>query len=196
DEAPNQIDDTTFFVRQHYLDFLGREPDSSGLRFWVNNIESCGSNAVCREAKRIDTSAAFFLSIEFQETGYVVERFYKASYNRPPTFEEYLPDLTLIREGVVVGQPGASERLEANKRLFAEQWVNRALFKQTYGGLNEMQYVDKLLSNAGVTLPEGERTALIIGLLTNRETRASVLLKIIGNEGFNSREFNPAFVTM
>jgi hypothetical protein len=196
DESPNQIDETTFFVRQHYLDFLGREPDASGLQFWTNNINSCGVNAQCREAKRVDTSAAFFLSIEFQETGYVVHRFYKASYNRAPTFDEYLPDLTVIREGVVVGQPDAMARLEQNKRLFAEQWVNRAAFKQAFAGTNEMQYVDRLLSNAGLTLTEGERTALIVGLLTNRETRAGVLLKIIEKEAFKQREFNAAFVTM
>jgi hypothetical protein len=193
--SANPIDGSQLFVTEHYRDFLGREPDASGLAFWINNIDSC-ANAQCREVKRIDTSAAFFLSIEFQETGYVVHRFYKASFNRPPTFDEYLPDLTVIREGVVVGRPGASERLEANKRLFAEQWVNRTAFKLAYGSLNEMQYVDKLLSNTGVTLPEGERTALIVGLLTNRETRASVLLKITGNEDFNRREFNPAFVRM
>jgi hypothetical protein len=199
DESPNEIDQTTFFVRQHYLDFLGREPDASGLQFWVNNIESCGTGigaAQCREAKRIDTSAAFFLSIEFQETGYVVHRFYKASYNRAPTFDEYLPDLTVIREGVIVGQLGATARLEQNKRLFAEQWVNRAAFKQAFVGMNEMQYVDKLTADAGLTLPEGERTALIVGLLTNRETRAGVLLKVIEKEAFKQREFNPAFVTM
>jgi hypothetical protein len=196
DESPNQIDQTTFFVRQHYLDFLGREPDAAGLQFWVNNIESCGANAQCREVKRVDTSAAFFLSIEFQETGYVVHRFYKASYNRAPTFDEYLPDLTVIREGVIVGQPDAMARLEQNKRLFAEQWVNRAAFKQAFVGTNEMQYVDRLLANAGLTLAEGERTALIVGLLTNRETRAGVLLKIIEKEEFKQREFNAAFVTM
>jgi hypothetical protein len=195
DEIANHIDETAFFVRQHYLDFLGREPDSAGLQFWINNIESC-ANAQCREAKRIDTSAAFFLSIEFQETGYVVQRFYKASFNRPPTFNEYLPDLTVIREGVVIGQPGAQERLELNKRFFAEQWVKRAAFKQAFGSLNEMQYVDTLLTNAGVTLAEGERTALIVGLLTNRETRGGVLLKITENEDFKRREFNPAFVRM
>ncbi len=27
----NPIDDSTFFVRQHYLDFLNRNPDPSGL---------------------------------------------------------------------------------------------------------------------------------------------------------------------
>jgi hypothetical protein len=199
DESPNQIDETAFFVRQHYLDFLGREPDAAGLAFWTNNIESCGNGtgaAQCREVKRIDTSAAFFLSIEFQETGLVVQRFYEASFNRPPTFEEYLPDLTVIREGVIVGEPGALARLEANKRLFAEQWAGRAAFRQAFGGLNEMQYVDALLANAGITLPEGERTSLVVGLLTNRETRAGVLLKIIEKEEFKRREFNAAFVRM
>ncbi|HEX6182690.1 MAG TPA: FG-GAP-like repeat-containing protein [Pyrinomonadaceae bacterium] len=196
DESPNQIDETAFFVRQHYLDFLGREPDAEGLQFWINNIESCGLNAACREAKRVDTSAAFFLSIEFQETGFVVQRFYKASFNRPPTFDEYLPDLTVIREGVIVGQSGALEQLEINKRLFAELWVNRAAFRAVFGSLNEMQYVDTLLANTGVTLVEEERTALIVGLLTNRETRAGVLLKLIEKEDFKRREMNPAFVRM
>jgi len=65
----NPIDVSSFFVRQHYLDFLNREPDTAGLNFWVNEIESCGTDAVCRELKRINVSGAFFLSIEFQKTG-------------------------------------------------------------------------------------------------------------------------------
>ena len=197
DDTPsNPIDDSAFFVRQHYLDFLGREPDAAGLAFWINNIESCGQNQRCREDKRIDTSAAFFLSIEFQGTGYVVHRFYRASFGRPPTFNEFLPDLTVVREGVIVGEPGALERLETNKRLFAEQWVTRTAFKQRYDGLNEMQYVDALISNTGVTFNEEQRTSLIVGLLTRRDTRGSVLLKIVENAEFIKREFNPAFVEM
>jgi hypothetical protein len=66
------IDDPRFFVRQHYLDFLNREPDAAGLAFWTNEITSCGSDAQCVEVKRINVSAAFFLSIEFQQTGYLV----------------------------------------------------------------------------------------------------------------------------
>jgi hypothetical protein len=197
DDAPsNPIDESEFFVRQHYLDFLGREPDAAGLAFWINNIESCGANQQCRQFKRVDTSAAFFLSIEFQETGYVVHRFYKASFGRQPTFDEYLPDLTVVREGVIVGEPGALERLETNKRLFAQQWVTRTAFKQKYDALNEMQYVDTLTANTGITLDEEQRTALIVGLLTKRDTRAGVLLKIIENADFIKREFNPAFVEM
>jgi hypothetical protein len=38
----NPIDDTTFFVRQHYRDFLGRDPDPSGLSFWTSEINNFG----------------------------------------------------------------------------------------------------------------------------------------------------------
>ncbi len=65
----NSIDATDFFVHQHYIDFLSREPDPSGFAFWINEITSCGANAQCIEIKRINVSAAFFLSIEFQDTG-------------------------------------------------------------------------------------------------------------------------------
>jgi hypothetical protein len=59
----NPLDKTDFFVRQHYIDFLNREPDPSGFGFWTNEINSCGSNVQCIEVKRINVSAAFFLSI-------------------------------------------------------------------------------------------------------------------------------------
>jgi hypothetical protein len=59
--CPNPIDCSEFLVRQHYTDFLSREPDPSGLQFWTNEIELCGSVAACREVKRINVSAAFFL---------------------------------------------------------------------------------------------------------------------------------------
>jgi CSLREA domain-containing protein len=196
DASKNPLDQTAFFVRQQYLDFLGREPDADGFNFWTNNIESCGADQQCRAVKRIDTSAAFFLSIEFQQTGYVVGRFYEASFGRPPKLSEYLPDLTVMRDGVVVGQPDALTRLEQNQELFAEQWVTRPAFKQAFGSLNEMQYVDALAANAGVRLAEEDRTAFIVGLLTGRETRAGVLLQIVQNEDFAARDFNAAFVRM
>ncbi len=74
----NPIDGAAFFVRQHYIDFFNREPDAEGLAFWTNQITSCGSDAACIDLKRANVSGAFFLSIEFQETGYLVYRMYKA----------------------------------------------------------------------------------------------------------------------
>ncbi|HEX7313869.1 MAG TPA: carboxypeptidase regulatory-like domain-containing protein [Pyrinomonadaceae bacterium] len=196
DESENPINDTTFFVRQHYLDFLGREPDDEGLQFWTNEIRSCGPDLQCREVKRINVSAAFFLSIEFQGTGYFVHRLYRLAYGRAPLFAEYLPDLSAVREGVVVGQPGALQRLELNKRLFASQFVARAAFKAKFDPLNDAQYVDALAAGAGVTLAEEERTALVVNLLTRRATRADVLLTMAEKEAFINAEFRPAFVQM
>ena len=76
--GPNQIDTSGFFVREHYVDFLNREPDASGLSFWTNQMTNCGASdlLVCK----INVSGAFFLSIEFQQTGYLVERIYKTAF--------------------------------------------------------------------------------------------------------------------
>ena len=116
----NPLDGTNFFVRQHYLDFLSREPDTPGLNFWVNNINNCTPQPACTEIQRINTSAAFFLSIEFQGTGYLVERLYKTAYGdvlgsstfngahqlSVPIirFNEFLPDTQQIGQGVIVNQ--------------------------------------------------------------------------------------------
>ncbi|HWW74099.1 MAG TPA: Ig-like domain repeat protein, partial [Pyrinomonadaceae bacterium] len=87
ESAGNPSDDSAAFVRQHYRDFLNREPDAPGLAFWTNEIESCNADAACREVKRVNVSAAFFLSIEFQQTGYLVYRMDRAAFGdiNPPT---------------------------------------------------------------------------------------------------------------
>src|ERR1041384_8356222 len=68
--TPITINDSDFFVNQQYVDFLNRFPDQSGFDFWTNQINSCGGNADCILGQRDNTSGAFFLSIEHQETGF------------------------------------------------------------------------------------------------------------------------------
>src|SRR4030095_9847092 len=43
--CPNPIDCAEFFVRQHYLDFLNREPYPAGLPSWTTEITSCAGDA-------------------------------------------------------------------------------------------------------------------------------------------------------
>src|SRR5205823_206698 len=76
----NPIDTASFFVRQHYLDFLNREPDIAGLNFWINQITSCGADPNCTAVKRINVSGAFFLSQEFQTTGLTAYLANKAAF--------------------------------------------------------------------------------------------------------------------
>jgi hypothetical protein len=126
----NSVDLSAFFVRQHYHDFLNREPDASGLSFWVGEIENCTPKPQCTEVKRINVSAAFFLSIEFQQTGYLVERIYKVAFGSATgtsalggthqlpvpivRLNEFLGDTQKIGKGVVVGEPGWEQVLENN----------------------------------------------------------------------------------
>lgn len=192
----NAINDTTFFVRQHYLDFLNREADTPGLQFWVNNIDSCGADTACREVKRIDTSAAYFLSIEFQETGYLVHRFYQATFGRRPLYMEFLADTQAISNNVIVNSPGWQERLENNKQAFTNSWVTRPAFMAMYDGLSNAQFVDTLIANTRVAFTPTDRNAYVDVLSNNALTRAQVVRAIAENHDFYNAEYSPAFVEM
>ena len=192
----NPIDDTETFVRQHYTDFLARAPDDEGLAFWIDNIDSCGEDAACREVKRIDTSAAYFLSIEFQETGYFVHRFYKASFGRRPLLAEFLADKHAIGDGVVVNSPGWTELLEENKQAFVDDWTTRVGFTSVYDSLNDAEFVDTLIANTAATFSEVDRDSFVDVLNTGALTRAQVLRLIVENEAFATSEYNAAFVEM
>ena len=202
--SPNPVEDSSFFVRQHYHDFLNREPDAAGLNFWTNNIESCGSNASCRELKRIDTSAAFFLSIEFQRTGFLVYRLYRASLpaipgrtRSMPRYAEFVKDTQEIGRGVVVNQVGWDQQLEANTVAFINDFVNRADFKAAYpASLTPAEYVDRLNAQAGGALTQSERNFHVSLLSAGLETRAEVLRKVAESGEFTRRETDPAFVLM
>jgi len=194
-DVANPIDFAPYMVRQQYVDFLNREPDQVGGDFWGNEITSCGSDSQCVEVKRINVSAAFFLSIEFQQTGYFVDRLYKSSYGRVPVLQEFLPDNVSIASGVIVGSDGWEARLAGNKQAFVQGWVQRADFQARYAGLTNEQYVDTLISNVRVTITAAERDDLVQNLV-NGSSRADVLAKLVENPTFTSGEFNSAFVLM
>lgn len=192
----NSIDDTQTFVTQHYRDFLNREPDAPGLQFWFNNIESCGADTLCREVKRIDTSAAYFLSIEFQQTGYLVHRLYKATYGRRPLFSEFMKDSQTISSGVIVNAPGWQQLLESNTQSFVNSWVSQTTFKAIYDSLSNADYVNSLITNTGATFSQTDREAAVNALNSGSKTRGQVLHDIADNQAFYNSEYNSAFVEM
>ena len=202
----NPIDGSEFFVTQHYRDFLGREPDASGLQFWVQGIESCGADAGCREVKRIDTSAAFFLSIEFQETGYFVYKTYKAAFGNlqdkpvPVRRDRFIAETRAISNGVIVNVGNWREQLEANKNAYVLAIVRRPDFQVAYpASMTAAEFVSKLDLNAGAVLDAAEKEQLGNILTSGNgsdESRASVLRKVAEDATLHQREFNRAFVLM
>jgi photosystem II stability/assembly factor-like uncharacterized protein len=209
----NPINIASFFVRLHYVDFFTREPDPSGQAFWTDQITSCGADQACLEIKRINVSAAFYLSIEFQGTGYLVERIYKTAYGNGTgtstlggthqlsvpivRFSEFLPDTQEIGRGVVVGQPGAEQLLENNKQAFVNSFVQRSRFTTAYPvGITAATFVDTLNANAGNVLSTAERDQLVTDLTSGARTRAQVLRAVAEDADLVSSETNRAFVLM
>jgi len=204
----NPLDTTEYFVRQQYLDFLNREPDEAGLNFWVNNIQSCGDDANCLAVKRIDTSAAFFLSIEFQQTGYLVYRTYQSAYGDmagapvPLRLIEFKPDTLKIGNGVVVNQTGWETVLENNKQAYLREFVERARFVAAYpAAMTPAEFVDKLFLNAGVTPAAGDRSAAIdefgsASTSADNGARGRALRRVAENSELARQESNQAFVLM
>jgi hypothetical protein len=205
--APNPIDSTDFFVTEHYADFLSRVPDAPGFHFWTNDIDQCGADAHCREVKRINVSAAFFLSIEFQETGYFAYRAYKAAFpdnvSRPRGFARYRElwrDTQEIGRGIVVGVGDWEQQLAANKQAYVEQFVTRPEFLVRYPSTTSpAQFVDALNANTGGVLTQSERDQLVSELTAANNSnagRASVLKKVVENSAFTQGELNRAFVLL
>jgi uncharacterized repeat protein (TIGR01451 family) len=196
--ASNPIDVSHLFVRQHYHDFLNRDPDQSGLEFWTWEIEQCGADAQCREVRRVNVSAAFFLSIEFQETGYLVYRTHTAAFATGRALDQktFLRETQEIGLGVVVGQGEEwKARLEANKQAYVDGFVQRPEFVAAYpSAMTPAQYVDALNANTGGSLTQGERDALVASLAAGETTRARVLRAVAENAEFSRRELNKAFV--
>jgi hypothetical protein len=226
--GPNPVKNASFnndfFVRQHYLDFLNRAPDSGGLNFWKGQLNECESvplpggftdAQVCRETRRINVSAAFFLSIEFQQTGYLVERLYKVAYGDflgtstlggnhtlfvpIVRLNEFLSDTQAMGKGVVIGAPGADQLLESNKQAVIADFAQRSRFTTQYpGGMTSTAFVDALNANASnggtQVLSPSERNQLISDLTLGNKTRAQVLRAIAEDSDLFAAEKNRAFV--
>jgi uncharacterized protein (TIGR03118 family) len=178
--ATNPIDTASFFVRQHYLDFLNRNPDAAGQAFWENEINSCGGDAACIENKRVNVSAAFFLSFEFQRTGYLAYLTHRAAFGAnasgspaPVLYGNFQRDVQALQRGFVFGQPGADAVLEANKVAYFNEFVTRPEFAAKYpSSLTNEQYVDNLLASAG--LSPSQIRLFTVSLTNNQEVPPTV----------------------
>ena len=183
----NPIVFTAFFVRQHYIDFLGREPDPAGFAAWQNTINTCPSGDTTCD--RVHVSGNFFQSPEFQARGYFVYRFYPVAFGRKPDYAEFIPDLAGV-SGFL-----SDAQLEAAKVAFINDFMTRPAFGAAYGGLTDTQYVDTLLNTAGVA-PHQFRDFWIAALGNGTRTRATVLRDISESPEVYNKYYNQAFVVM
>jgi hypothetical protein len=181
---PNPIDESQFFVDQLYRDLLTREPDQGGLSAWVGTIDQCApGNTSCDRAA---VANSFFNSQEFLQNGYYVHCFYKVAFGRLPYYYEFMEDMQ-----PVIPFDG---KVEARRAAYADGFVARSAFADSYDWVSNADYVDTLMANAGVTL--SIRDGLIDDLNNGWKTRAQVLRTIAQTQEVYDHEYNSAFVTM
>ncbi|HEX8844560.1 MAG TPA: PQQ-dependent sugar dehydrogenase [Pyrinomonadaceae bacterium] len=183
----NPIDTVPFFVRQHYIDFLGREPDPVGYQGWQDILNNCPpGNTTC---DRIEVSSGFFRSEEFQSRGYFIYRFY-SMLGRVPHYNEFIPDMAKLSGFLSPAQ------LENNKAAFVKEFMARTEFRNKYDSLTTpTAYVDGLLQTAG--LPNHPtRGFWINGLSNGTLTRADVLRGLVDSAEVYNKFYTEAFVVM
>ncbi len=171
------------------------------MTFWTNEITSCSANQACIAEKRTNVSAAFFLSIEFQKTGYFVMRTHKTAFGNQPDIPRYitfLEDVGEVNRGVAVGQGNWEAQLEANQQAYALAFVSRSDFTAKYPqGQSAAQYVDALFQSAGVTPSAAERQAAINAYGSgDTNGRAGALRSIVESDSVYNALYNPSFVLM
>ncbi len=191
-ETANPLDTPEYFVRQQYLDLLGREPDEGGFNYWSDQLLGCGNDVACQNARRRDVAAAFFIEAEFQRTGSYLYGLYKGALGRQPLYQEFASD----RQQVVDGP-----NLEETKQLFAETFVGRTEFVSRYqSSATAESFVEALLASvrqaSGIDL-SGERGAIIdrYNSGTNlTQSRSRALRAVSENTTLRQAEYNAAFV--
>lgn len=188
-QTANAIDITEYFVHQHYRDFLNREPDQAGLDYWSSEINGCGTDVNCVRGKRIDVSAAFFASLEFQQTGSYVIDVFTSSLGRAPNYGEFI-----VSRGQVLG--GAN--LDQAKAQFASDFVQRSDFVIRYPqSMTREEFVDKILltmqQRSGI-----DPSALRNGFLSDYDSggRPLVVRHAAEASAFVAAEYNKVSVLM
>jgi hypothetical protein len=187
------IDDSDFFVQQQYIDFLSRFPEADGFAAWMRVLDTCNGDRNCLDGvggKRVLVSRSFFESQEFQLKGYFVYRFYKASFDRLPTYAEIVAGMRSV-----TGQTAAE--VFQKRDAFAANFATRGDFLAAFPtNMTASEYVNKLLQTAGITVANKDQLIAELSANNNTAGRASVLKKIAESQELYTKEYDPAFVAM
>ncbi len=199
--AANPIFTTPFFVRQHYLDFLSREPEAGEP--WsaiLNNCPNVNNNPLC---DRITVSQSFFGSPEFRLKGFYVFRFYKLAYDRLPEYTEMVTDMSFVAgatEAEVYARKAQLSRLFIERREFQDIY-DRLLSREAFVAALFNRYQLTQITTPDPAQPDGTAKvtytqATLSALLGSGLTRAQVFRAVADSDEVSAREFNNAFVAM
>ncbi|MEP6718352.1 MAG: hypothetical protein ABJB21_04375 [bacterium] len=119
---------------------------------------------------------------------------YLAAFGRMPRYHEFVANMKELGKGVVMGAAEAEPPLQARLLRLAQSFQQRDEFKALHEKVSDEEFVQKLLTNAGLQIPEADRAALVAAMQNRSEDRASVLVNIGTDPRVVLREQNRALV--
>jgi len=137
--APHDIADMDVFIRQEYLDLLGREPDRDGFLWWLNRCKAEGN------CDRVSVSIGILDSNEFLDRSYFVLRLYLAVLGRLPSHVEFNRD----RQAIV---SASKEELDSRKDALIRELVQKSSVQEVRAVIDDGQTVNAFRSQAFVLM--------------------------------------------
>lgn len=196
-----------------YHAFLYRQVSSGRLRF-INRFGRDDLYAVVKNEPQAMSEAAIPFDYEIRDwSGHIAgnpvvlldqslnlsQRLYRlhlVTSGSMPRYEAFKRDAEEIGRGVMVGSEGQEEQLTANFQAFVDRWTRRESFITAFGMLDDTQFVERLIGNAGLSVAPQERQGLVDQLAQGQETRAGMLLKIVDHPRLIEKEHNRVLVTL
>jgi hypothetical protein len=143
------------FVKQQYLDFLGREPDDGGLSYWVTDLDN-------GTIQRSDVVNFFVFSDEFQDKVAPVSRLYQAYFLR-------IPDTSGLSYWI-------NEKLNGTSLdTISEAFAGSSEFQDRYDSLDNSAYTSLVYNNVLGRAPDQDGLDFWTNSLNAGASRGSMM---------------------
>jgi len=185
----NPVDDSRFFVNQHFADVTGRAADSLTLEKLTTQLLLCGSRTDCLRAARLEISTNLLVN-ELPSSALFLNSLYSSSLGRRPRLSEFESDRAMLLN--------ETEDHERARTALVTAFMQRPEFKRKYPAtMKPAEFVDAIvatvLQTSGVDLTAGKNA--LIGLVEDQNAgRAAVLTRIATQTEIVDAQYNQTLV--
>jgi len=136
----------------------------------------------------------YALLVDFPETSFFVYRSWITAYGRMPKLDEFKQAIGVLARGVTLESSSWHDRLEFNQQQLINELMESGEFSKRLGVSSNAEYVDRLLTNAGLGDDRDLSQQFSTALDRQTETRSTVFRKIVEDKRLYRREYNSAFL--
>ena len=185
----NPVDDSRFFVNQHFTDMTGRAADVTAVDKLTAQLQLCGSKADCLRNTKLDISTNLLVN-ELPSSALFLNSLYSSALGRRPRLTEFETDRAALMSD--------TEDQERARLALLTAFVQRPEFKRKYPAtMKSAEFVDAVLATvtqtSGVDLT-ADKDALVALLDDPNAGRAAVLNRLATRTEIVDAQYNQTLV--